>query len=168
MVRMKANSAWIALLPTALAGALFVASSRGGAEAPIAVIVHEQVPVDDLSLAELRQIFLGERQSWSRELSITLLLPPRGTPERKVLLAKIYQQRSEVQVQHYWINRLFGDEVQTGPKITGSNEMSASLVRVIPGAIALVPANRIPQGVKVLRIDGKKPGQAGYPLVASG
>lgn len=164
----RATRAWTALLPTALAGVLFFASSRGGVGAPVAVIVHEQVPVGDLSLSELRRIFLGERQLWSRELRITLLLPPRGTPERQVLLSKIYQRRNEVQVQHYWINRLFGEEVQAGPKMTGSNEMSASLVREIPGAIALVSANRIPQGVKVLSIDGKKPGQAGYPLVASG
>ena len=169
MLRMKATPVWIALVPTVFAGVLFISSKgRGRAEVPIAVIVHEQVVVDDISLSELRRIFLGKRQDWSPELSITLLLPPRGTPERKVLLAKIYQQRSEVQVQHYWINRLFGDEMQSGPKITGSNEMSASLVREIPGAIALVPADRIPRGVKVLRIDGKKPGQAGYPLMASG
>ena len=165
---MRGHRAWIALFPVVFSGLLFFSSSRGRDGARIAVIVHEQVPVDDLSLPELRQIFLGERQSWSRELKVTLLLPPRGTPERQVLLKQIYQQRSEVQVQHYWINRLFGDEVQAGPKITGSNEMSASLVREIPGAIALVPAHRIPQGVKILRIDGKKPGEAGYPLVASG
>jgi len=165
---MRVYCAWITLVPIVFASALFFSSSKDRTGAPIAVIVHEQVPFDDLSLAELRRIFLGERQFWSRELMVTLLLPPRGTPERKVLLKDIYQQRSEVQVQHYWINRLFGDEMQAGPKITGSNEMSASLVREIPGAIALVPADRIPQGVKVLRIDGKKPGQAGYPLVASG
>ncbi len=165
---MRANRAWTALLPVIFVSTLLFSSSRDRGGAPIAVIVHEHVPVDHLSLPELQQIFLGERQLWSRELTITLLLPPRDTPERRVLLDKIYQQRSEVEVQHYWINRLFGDEAQTGPKITGSNEMSASLVRVIPGAIALVPANRIPPGVKVLRIDGKKPGQKGYPLVASG
>jgi ABC-type phosphate transport system substrate-binding protein len=164
----RVNRAWTALLPVVFVGALFFSSSRDRSGTPIAVIVHEQVSVDDLSLPELRRIFLGERQSWSRELTVTLLLPPRGTPERKVLLAKIYQRRSEVQVQHYWINRMFGNEMQAGPKITGSNEMSATLVREIPGAIALVPANRIPQGVKVLRIDGKKPGQGGYPLVAPG
>jgi hypothetical protein len=42
--------------------------------------------------------------------------------------------------------------------------MSASLVRGIPGAIALVSMNKIPPGVKVLRIDGKKPGERGYGL----
>ena len=133
------------------------------------MIVHKQVPVNDLSLPELREIFLGERRFWARELTITLLTPPRGTREREVLLKKIYQQRSESQVQHYWVNKLFDDNAaQAFPKITDSHEMSASLVRTIPGAIALVPANRIPKGVKVLLIDGKKPGEAGYPLHSSG
>lgn len=136
-----------------------------GTEAPVAVIVHEQVPVDELSLAELRRVFLGERLFWSKDLTITLLVPPRGTRERKVLLNNIYQQRSEAQYQHHWINKLFSGEAQSNPKITGSPRMSASLVHEIPGAIALVPADRIPQGVKILRIDGRMPGEAGYPLV---
>lgn len=134
-------------------------------KAPIAVIVHPQVPEDEVSFAELRRIFRGERLFWAKDLTITLLTPSRGTPERKVLLEKIYQQRSEAQYQHHWINKLFSDEGQRAPKITGSPEMSASLARVIPGAIALVPADRIPEGVKVLRIDGKRPGEGGYPLM---
>jgi hypothetical protein len=154
------------LLPAVFLGGLFLARAPvAGAEAPIAVIVHEQVPVDDLSLPELRRVFLGERLFWSKELTITLLVPSRGTRERKVLLDKIYQQRSEAQFQHHWINKLFSDGAQSSPKITGSPRMSASLVREIPGAIALVPVDRIPPGVKVLRIDGRRPGEAGYPLV---
>lgn len=136
-----------------------------GSKAPIAVIVHPQVPEDEVSLVELRRIFRGERLFWSKRLTITLLTPSRGTPERQVLLRKIYQQSSEAQYQHHWINKLFSDEGQSAPKITGSPEMSASLAREIPGAIALVPADRIPEGVKVLRIDGKRPGESGYPLV---
>ncbi|HEX9945583.1 MAG TPA: hypothetical protein VGG03_26520 [Thermoanaerobaculia bacterium] len=169
MLETRAAPGWIALLPIVFLGATSFSAAAGATRVPIAVIVHEQVPVDDLSLAELRRIFLGERQSWSKELMITLLMPPSGSPEREVLLNKIYERRSEVQYQHYWINKLFGDEAApVAPKVTGSPEMSASLARVIPGAIALVPANKIPQGVKVLRIDGKLPGQGGYPLVASG
>jgi phosphate transport system substrate-binding protein len=157
----------VALLPAALVGSLLL-SANGKANVPIAVIAHEQVPVNGLSLAELRRIFRGEQRFWSRYVTITLLMPPRGSRERKVLLDKIYEQRSESQVQHYWINKLFDDPAQTSPKITGSTQMSASLARAIPGAIALVPADHIPPGVKVLRIDGKLPGDPGYPLVPSG
>jgi len=161
----RAARRWTALLPTVLLGTSVLAGlAAGGGRVAIAVIVHERVPVDELSLPELRRIFLGQRNSWSDELTITLLMPPQDTPERKVLLNKIYERRSEVQYQQYWINKLFADAAPIAPKITGSHEMSASLVREIPGAIALVPATRIPPGVKVLRIDGKYPGEAGYGL----
>ena len=157
----------IAILPTVFLGA-FLLSAPAGAKVPIAVIVHPQVPVDDLSLAELRRIFLGERRSWSPELAVTLLMPPSGSAERRVLLEKIYERRSEVQYQQYWINKLFDDGPSSGPKSTDSPQMSASLARVIPGAVALVPAGKIPRDVKVLRIDGKLPGESGYPLMARG
>ena len=170
MPRPRAVHRWIVLSCTALAGAVapLAAAPATRTPIPVAVIVHPQVPVDELSLAELRRVFLGQRPVWSSELMITLLTPPRGSPEREVLLHAIYQQRDETQYQQYWINRLFADGAPTVPKGTGSPEMSASLVREIPGAIALVAGDRIPQGVKVLRIDGKLPGDSGYPLVASG
>ena len=144
---------------------LFAAPAQGAGQAtPIAVIVNEDVPVDELSLSELRRIFHGERLFWAGDLTITLLAPPRGSREREVLLGKIYERRSEAEYKSFWINKLFEKGGQTAPKITGSPQMSAGLVREIPGAIALVPADRIPRGVKVLRIDGRSPGQAGYPL----
>lgn len=147
---------------------LFAASAQEAGQAkavPIAVIVHEQVPVDELSLAELRRIFRGERLLWHKDLTITLLAPPHGSREREVLLGTVYERESEAEYQRFWINKLFDKGGQTAPKITGSPQMSAGLVREIPGAIALVPADRIPRGVKVLRIDGRSPGEAGYPLL---
>jgi len=152
--------------------ALFVATlffaapaQEAGQGTPIAVIVHEDVPVDGLSLEELRRIFRGERLFWAGDMTITLLAPPRGSRERRVLLGKVYERRSEGEYKRFWINKLYDKEGQTAPKVTGSPQMSAGLVREIPGAIALVPADRIPRGVKVLRIDGRRPGEAGYPLL---
>ena len=152
------------LIATLLFAAPAQEAGQARKAAPIAVIVHEQVPVDELSLSELRRIFRGERLFWAGDLTITLLVPPRGSREREVLLGKVYEQEGEAEYQRFWINKLFDKEGQTAPKITGSPQMSAALVREIPGAVALVPADRIPRGVKVLRIDGRSPGQAGYPL----
>lgn len=144
---------------------LFAAPAQEAEQArpaiPVAVIVHEQVPVDELSLSELRRIFRGERLFWHKDLTITLLAPPRGSPERQVLLDKVYGRRSEAEYQRFWINKLFDRGGRTAPKITDS---PVNLVREIPGAIAVVPADRIPRGVKVLRIDGRSPGDPGYPL----
>ena len=161
MLKVRASCYWIVLFFAVLLGA-------AKAPVPIAVVVHPGVPVGELSLPELRRVFLGQRPVWSSELMITLLMPSRGSPEREVLLRQIYQQHSETQYQRYWINRMFADGAPVSPKATGSPEMSASLVREIPGAIALVPLDRIPPGVKVLRIDGRQPGESGYPLTASG
>jgi hypothetical protein len=164
----RAIYAWIAFFLIALFGVLSpLAAIIAAARVPIAVIVHPQLSVDELSLAELRRIFLGQRQFWSSRLTITLLMPPRGSPEREVLLGDLYERRTEAQYQQFWINKLFDDRAPIAPKITGSHTMSVSLVRGIPGAIALVPVDKIPEGVKVLRIDGKLPGESGYPLIAS-
>jgi ABC-type phosphate transport system substrate-binding protein len=169
MLRTGLTCGWSALLLSGLIGVLDPAQAAAGAAAakasePVAVIVHQEVAVDDLNLADLQQIFLGKRRAWVGDRTITLLMPPRDSPERKVLLNQIYGQRSESQYQHYWINKLLGDGTQITPKTTGSPEMTASLVREIPGAIALIRASRVPRGVKVLRIDGRLPDEAGYTL----
>jgi ABC-type phosphate transport system substrate-binding protein len=163
-MHLRASPRWTVFLLTALLGVLGPAYTAE-ARTAVAVIVHERVPVDDLSLQELQRIFLGQRNSWSKNLTITLLMPPRDSQERKVLLKRIYGERSEAQYKHYWINKLFSDGTQIAPKIASSPEMTASLVREIPGAVALIRTGRVPRGVKVLRIDGKRPGEVGYPLV---
>src|SRR4029077_13917694 len=41
-------------------------TTRGGTD--IAVVVHPDTPVSDLSLSEVRKVLLGERQYWSAKL----------------------------------------------------------------------------------------------------
>lgn len=141
------------------------AASRpaGSGEMAVAVIVHPDLGVDDLSFPELRRIYLGDRQFWPGEVRVTLLVPASGSREREVLLRRLYE-RSEPQYRHYWIAKVFRTEAVGAPKTASSVEMAARLVRAIPGAVALVGASGIPPGVKVLSIDGKSPGDGGYPL----
>jgi len=42
--------------------------------------------------------------------------------------------------------------------------MATELVAAIPGAVAFVDAAKVPQGLKVLKIDGRLPGEKGYAL----
>ena len=51
--------------------------------------------------------------------------------------------------------------------IVYSNESATELVASIPGAVAFVDAAQVPKGLKVLRIDGRLPGEKGYPLALS-
>jgi hypothetical protein len=131
--------------------------------APVAIVVSNDVPVEDLSFAEVRKVFLGERQFWNPKLRVVLLMRAPVAPERDVVLRTIYQM-SEAQFRQYWISKVFRADVSSGPKIVYSTEMANDLVTAIPGAVAFIDAAQIPRGLKVLKIDGKLPGDKAYPL----
>jgi hypothetical protein len=131
--------------------------------ANVAIVVNSDVPIDELSFPEVRKVFLGERQFWNPKLRVVLLMRAPVAPERDVVLRTIYQM-SEAQFRQYWISKVFRADVSAGPKIVYSTEMASDLVSAIPGAVAFVDASQIPKGMKVLKIDGKLPGDKAYPL----
>src|SRR5436309_134041 len=147
----------------AIAARLAVVRGWAAAAGDIAIVVRPDVPVDNLSFAELRRVLLGDRQFWTSNVRVTLLVRAPGAREREVVLKTIYQM-SEAQFRQYWIAKVFRAEAASGPRIVYSNEMAADLVAQIPGAVAFIDALQVPKGLKVLKINGLGPGQAGYPL----
>ena len=139
------------------------ASAQTSASEPVAIVVHPQVAIDDLTFAELRSIFLAEQQHWPDRSRITLLVRAAKAPERDLVLDAIYGM-NEDRYRQYWIAKMFRAEVASGPKIVFSTDMVRDLVAVIPGSIGFVPASAVDSGLKVIRIDGKLPGEEGYPL----
>src|SRR5215468_1015797 len=146
------------LILLGLAG-LARAAAAGG---DIAIVVRPDVPVDNLSFAELRKVLLGDRQFWSTNLRVTLLVRAPGAHERDVILKTIYQM-SEAQFRQYWIAKVFRAEAAAGPRVVYSNEMAAELTSAVPGAVAFVEAAQVPKGLKVLKINGALPGDKSYP-----
>jgi len=143
--------------------ALLAAPAPCVAAEEMAVIVHPSTPVENLTLAEVRRIFLGERQYWNSDMPVVLIVRAPVAPERAVVLDRIYRM-TESQFKQYWIARIFRAEAPSTPKVVYSNETVNELVSAIPGAISLVRSNDIKSGVKVLRIDGVLPGEGKYPL----
>jgi len=140
-----------------------IAASGTAQGADVAIVVRPDVPVDNLTFAELRRLFLGDRQFWTSNLRVTLLVRAPGAREREVVLKTIYQM-SEAQFRQYWIAKVFRAEAASGPRIVYSSEMAAELVSGMPGAVAFVDADLVPKGLKVLKINGLLPGTKGYPL----
>jgi hypothetical protein len=131
--------------------------------APVAIVVHPATNVEDLSFAELRSIFRGERQFWSDGRRVTLLVRAPVAEERRLVLEKIYDM-DEDEFREYWIGKMFRAEIAAGPKLVYSADMARDLVGVIPGAITFVPASQVSSDTKVVRIDHLLPGDEGYPL----
>lgn len=139
------------------------AGSRVQAPAPIAIVVNPSTQISDISFTRLRKIFLGEEQFWEGKQRITLLVRAPVAREREIVLKRIYDM-SEAQFRQYWIAKLFRAEVSAGPKIVYSTDMAKQLVIALPGAVAFLPAAEVGKDVKILKIDGKLPGEPGYKL----
>jgi len=135
-------------------------TSRGS---DVAIVVHPDTPVTNLSLAEVRKIFRGERQYWATGLPVVLLVRAPVAHERDVVLKIIYQM-SEAQFRQYWVAKIFRAESVSAPKLVYSNELAKQLVSSLQGAISFVDAREVGTGVKVVRVDGHLPGEPGYPL----
>src|SRR5437763_13491523 len=147
----------------AAAAALGSARCFGAGGSDIAIVVRPDVPVDNLTFSELRRVLLGDRQFWSSNVRVTLLVRAPGAREREVVLKTIYQM-SEAQFRQYWIAKVFRAEAAAGPRVVYSNEMAAELTSAVPGAVAFVEATQVPKGLKIVKINGKLPGDKEYPL----
>src|SRR2546423_347083 len=137
--------------------------AQSGGDVDVAVVVHTDTPVANLTLAEVRKVFLGDRQYWSTNVPVVLLIRAPVARERNVVLKIIYQM-SEPQFKQYWIAKIFRAEAATAPKLVYSNDMANELLTAIPGAIAFIDYRDVRPGAKVLRVNGHLPGEPGYPL----
>jgi ABC-type phosphate transport system substrate-binding protein len=154
----------------ALAFALVLLPARASdARGRVAVVVHKSNPVDDVSSAELRRILLGDESRWSGKDKITILLLAPGSQERQAILKALLRMSDDDFVRH-WISRVFQGDATAGPKIASSPISLVKLVAGLPAALGIVDADDVPPAnseLKILRVDGKAPADAGYEFVAS-
>jgi hypothetical protein len=143
--------------------ALRLTPAAAQAPADIAVVVHPDVPVDNLSLGDLRRLLLGDREFWPASVRVTLLVRAPIARERDVVLKNVCQM-TEAQFRQHWIAKVFRAETALAPKIVYSSEMAIDLVTRIPGAITFVDASQMRSGLRVVKIDGRLPGDRGYLL----
>lgn len=141
------------------------ASDRAGQESgrDLAIIVHRSNPVDGLSLAELRRMFLLDTQTWPRGRKITVVLREKGQPERAEALQMICEL-TETEYERHVLLQTFRGNVGWGPRSIRSASAMLRFVFNVPGAIGYVWADEVDDTIKVLRMDGRLPGEPGYPL----
>ncbi|SRR5579884_657394 len=125
----------------------------------IAVVVNPNNPAESVTLAYLRNIFLGTQQFWKDGSPVVPVLRAPSARERDVLLRRVVHM-SEAQFQDYW-NKKRGVRK---PIVVVSNGMQLELVAKEAGGIALVATSDLHSGVKVLKVAGHMPGSAAYPL----
>ena len=146
--------------------ARYLPSSPGGWPAfqdDLAIIVNQANPIEAMSLAELRNVFLAERSRWPNGRKITITMLDSGNPERDVVLRTIYRMR-EADFSRTFLRAKFTGETTEEPKLLASPTNMVRFVFNAPGAIGYVRASNLDSSVKVLRIDGLAPGEPGYKI----
>lgn len=139
-----------------------VAASQPKQES-LAIIVNQSNPVDNLSLTELRAVFLGERSHWPNGRRITLVMMEQGQPERDAILREICRL-SESDFHRRILQDLFTGEVLVSPKTLATPVGVRKFVFNVPGAIGYLRPEEVDGSVKVIRLDGHLPGDADYWL----
>jgi len=129
----------------------------------VAVVVQPDVPVDNLTVSELRRVVLGDREFWPAGVRITLLIRAPVAHERDVVL-KYLCQMTEAQFRQHWIGKVFRADTALAPKIVYSTEMAVDMVNRFPGAITFIEASQVGKGLKVVKVEGRAPGEKGYVL----
>lgn len=136
---------------------------QGTALEPLVIVVNRSNPVDDLSFAELRRIFLGNRSHWPNGRRITLVMREPGEPERNAILRDVCAM-NEDQFKNHFVHGLYTGEILVSPKILSSPIGVRKFIFNVPGAIGYLRIRELDDSVKVVRIDELTPEEKGYKL----
>jgi ABC-type phosphate transport system substrate-binding protein len=121
----------------------------------IVVIVNNANPVDNLSLGELKKLFLGDRSRWDTGKAVAPVMLGPGAPERTSFL-KIVCGMNDADLGKYFLQAAFTGKSATPPKEVGSAAAVKSFVAGSPGAIGFVKASDLSPSdttVKAVKID---------------
>lgn len=128
-----------------------------------AVIVNRKNPIDNLAAAELRRIFLGQQNHWPGGRQITLVLPARGSGQRRGSL-KLIAGVDDGEFAKRWLHAAFRGEDMGAPREMDSAAGVRRFVFNAPGAVGYVPIEEVDESVKIVSVDSRMPGDPLYPF----
>ncbi len=143
-------------------------SPAGDSRRDYAVVVNGENPARTISELELRRILKAEIQFWPRsDTMVDLLLPRSGTNAKKFLQQRVYGM-TELQLKRYWLELIYQGRIVEAPRVVPSSQVAVPMLERLRGSITVFPAtDDIPDAnVKFLTVEGKLPGEPGYPLSA--
>ena len=158
---MKVNARGTQLpLAAALCLAVMLATPAAPAVKNMAVVVSAGSKLADVPLADLTKLCKGTQKAWPDGKNFTLVIKDPESPEMHLVVQKVLGgTTADVKAAIAKLN-----ESRQVIRIVESDEDLLRTVEAIPGAVGIVDVYAINSAVKVLRVDGKLPFDAGYAL----
>lgn len=127
------------------------------------VVAGKSFPANNISFAALKSAFRGQHV----QLAGKVLVPinhPENSPAR-VSFDRTVLRLEPADVGSFWIDMRIRDQGRP-PKTASSPELALGVVTALPGAITYATKSTLVDKwpLKVLTVDEKSAGQAGYPL----
>jgi len=156
------NQSWVVAAAVWLLLGVGHASAQDKAD-QLAVIVAKTCPVDDIKTADLQKYFKAEKSKMPDGTKIIIVMEDVGRPERDAALRAIFGM-SEAEYSDYFAGQVFTGAVKSAPASYPTPAAVKAFVAANPGAISYVRASDADDSVKVLKVDGKAPGESDYSL----
>lgn len=138
-------------------------ASPASKETCVAIVVNHSNTVENLSLRELRKVFLGETSHWANGRRITVVMLERGQAEREAVLRIIFRM-GESDYEQYFLHATFTGRVLSPPKLLATAEGVRKFVSLVPGAIGYLRSDELDRSVSPIRVDGIALGDAEYKI----
>jgi len=133
-------------------------------ESVLTVIVNHSNPIESISKTQLRELLMGQIDQWANKSQITLVQrEPTSQAFQKTL--QLILRMTEAEYSRWLLQSEFRGRKLPLIKILNSDESASKFVFNVPGAVAItdgVPSGSISSEIKILRVDGKLPGDPGY------
>lgn len=72
----------------------------------VAIVVNRSNKIGDMTLTDVRKLFLGEKGTWPNGRRVILLMSPTGSPQRAAVLRQIYKM-NESEFSKYVLQSAF-------------------------------------------------------------
>ena len=135
-----------------------VGSASAQVDEPLAIITHPDSPVDKVTLSEVRELFLGRSSRLDGEQF--LLIENAG--ERERFYADLLSMSTN-RLRRHWISLVLSGQNVVPPKTVDARDVLAEVARV-RRSLSFVSFSAVDPSVKVIALDGFRPGEPGYPL----
>lgn len=148
------------------AGLVTAGGARTGlwAEVALVLVTSTKTPLENLSLGDLRQLFLGATLRDDQGGTLVPLNQEPGTPERQAFDRRVLGMSPD-EMARYWIDQKVRG-LKGAPRNLGPPQMLARVVERFAGAVAYLRPDQTQPGLRVLRIDGRPSAHPHYALAA--
>lgn len=139
-----------------------VDASASAKKAALALVTQKSSGLDGLTLREVKRLYLGEHVDAPDGKRLVPMNQAPRSPERDEF-ERLVLRMSADEVGRFWIDRKIRG--QSGPpRAVPSLDLLRRAAATVPGTIVYLKTSDVGSDLKVLRVEGKRPGEPGYPL----